>query len=151
MKTIYKKTCIYEGCKKEFETTNPRKFYCSDSCQRKAYYVRKTGRNISALKIIKCDNCGKEFKQRILGQRFCCYDCKIKKYVHERAEYNRQLRIKNKKKQIKIKINNLNDRAVAQKQTGVSAGYLEAFKNYPEILTRLIAYKKEINYKAVSL
>lgn len=149
-KKIYKRTCLYEGCKKEFETSNARKFYCSDACQQKAYRLRRYGKGSSPLKIIKCDNCGQVFKQKRLGQRFCCYKCKIEMYVHERSEYNKQFR-ERRKQEVEIKIDSINERALAQKRTGVSAGYLEAFKNYPKILTRLIAYQKEKNFNKAAI
>lgn len=71
-------------------------------------------------------------------------------YVHERSEYNKQFR-ERRKQQIEIKIDSINERALAQKRTGVSAGYLEAFKNYPKILSRLIAYQKEKNFNKAAI
>lgn len=147
MKTIYKKTCIYEGCKKEFETTNSRKFYCSDACQSRAYHARKSGKAVSVLKRVKCDNCGKEFEQQRVGQRFCCYECKISRYRIERKEYrqkydrDRLLRKKNKQKEKRK--STLDERAMLQKTTGLSEVFLQAYTNNPDGLAKIIKYRKE--------
>lgn len=150
MKKVYKRICLFEGCKKEFETTNPRRFYCSDSCQRKNCYARKTGRRLSDLKVVTCDYCGKEFKQRRLGQRFCCYECKQKKYKTEKAEYNKQYELKRSVKRsiesgrlkIEKRVSNLNKRAAIQKQTGLSEAILQAYKDNPEGLTKITKYRQ---------
>jgi endogenous inhibitor of DNA gyrase (YacG/DUF329 family) len=41
---VLTKTCAFEGCGKAFQTTNPRRIFCSDRCRMRAFQARSAAR-----------------------------------------------------------------------------------------------------------
>lgn len=71
-------------CGKEFDTTNPRRIYCSKKCNSRAKYLRSTtGEVRRAKRNLICKNCGKKFQSEKRAH-FCSDECCLNFYGNDR-------------------------------------------------------------------
>lgn len=82
---VYKKIC--PQCGKEFETTSRRKKYCNMTCTEKFHHSHAKQPAVIVdwteletppeLLVVRCYNCGHEFKQTFPNEKFCSDDCRL--------------------------------------------------------------------------
>ena len=80
-----------------------------------------------------CRGCGIEFFADNCATHYCSAECRIEKQKREHLEY---MRLYGKKK----KLTSLDERARRLKETGLKAAVLEAYKDNPRQLQRVIFY-----------
>lgn len=140
------KNCKY--CGHEFIPIRKNNIFCSKECQSKYHYEKRKKQNHTGnLKEVECIACHKIFRQRHAKQKYCCNSCKDDYYKTKKKEQNQKYRGKVKYlKYLKHKKtgNGIEARARRQKETGISDGKLEPFKNCPEQLQKIIRYQQEI-------
>lgn len=133
------KNCKY--CGHEFAPIRKDHVFCSRACQRQYHYEKRKKQNdVGDLKEVECVQCHKIFKQRHKNQKYCCDECKDDYYKAWRSRWKRP----KPKRKVRTTMNNLDMRARRQKETGISDGKLEAFKDCPEQLQKIIRYQQEI-------
>lgn len=117
---------------------------------------------ISIYKTKYCKWCGMEFIPNTPSRIYCCDRCQAaaareKRKIWCRKNYNdlygtteeRSAKKKPRFRAIKIKkprTRTIEERARRQKETGVSAGILEAYKEEPERLKSVIQYMQKCGY-----
>lgn len=134
------KNCKY--CGHEFTPIKKDHIFCSKTCQQQYHYEKRKKQNhMGDLTEVECVQCHKIFKQRHKKQKYCCDECKDEYYKAWRSRWKKP---KSKVKVQTVMNSNLDMRARRQKETGVSDGKLEAFKDSPEQLQKIIRYQQEI-------
>lgn len=83
-----------------------------------------------------CRGCGIEFFADNWATHYCTAECRIEKQKRDHLEY---MRLYGKKK----KLTSLDERARKLKETGLKACVLEAYKDNPEQLQRVMFYHYE--------
>ena len=133
------KNCKY--CGREFTPIRKDHIFCSRACQRQYHYEKRKKQNdVGDLKEVECVQCHKIFKQRHKKQKYCSDECKDDYYKAWRSRWKRP----KPKRKVRTAMNNLDMRARRQKETGISDGKLEPFKDSPEQLQKIIRYQQEI-------
>ncbi|WP_303997133.1 hypothetical protein [Megamonas hypermegale] len=128
-------------CGHEFMPIRKDHIFCSKACQKQYHYEKRKKQNdVGDLKEVECVQCHKIFKQRHKNQKYCCDECKDDYYKAWRSRWKRP----KPKGKARTAMNNLDMRARRQKETGISDGKLEAFKDCPEQLQKMIRYQQEI-------
>lgn len=119
MKIDIDKTKYCKWCGMEFIPNTPSRIYCCDRCQAAAMREKKKAWSDNRYRLLYGTP---EERKKAKQPRF--------KPVNSNTKQN----------------SNLNERARRQKETGVSAGLLEAYKDNPDKLKAVIEYKQKYGY-----
>ncbi|WP_455630944.1 hypothetical protein [Megamonas sp.] len=130
-----------KDCGHEFTPIRKDHIFCSKMCQYRYHYEKRKKQNhMGDLKEVECVQCHKIFKQRHKNQKYCSDECKDEYYKEQRSKWKKP----KPKEKVCTVMNNLDMRARRQKETGISDGKLEPFKDSPEQLQKIIRYQQEI-------